>query len=172
MSLPFRPRSRSSARLVVVGLLTAVGLCGSLPASLSAAGRSFAVVVSPDVPASDLTLEEVRRLFLLKKSFWKPGAPVTILLPGSGSSTRTFLLKTICRTDEPGLKRLILEKLYRAEIDLAPKVVGSGKETISFVASSRGVAGIVPVEDSAGADVKVLRINGKLPGESGYPLQD
>jgi len=167
----FRRPSRSN-RLLPVGLLTALGLCGSLSASLSAAGRSFAVVVSPDVPATNLTMEEVRRVFLLKKNFWKPGLPATILLPESGSPTRSFLLKTICRTDEPGLKRLILEKLYRAEIDLAPKVVGSGKETVSFVLSSRGVVGIVPAEDSTGASVKVLRIDGKLPGEAGYPLQD
>lgn len=168
----FRRLSLFRPRLLPAGLLTAIVLGGSVPVALPAAERSFVVVVSPDVPVSGLTVEEVRRIFLLQRNFWKPGEPATILLPEGGSSTRSFLMQKICRTDDQGLKRLILEKLYRAEIDLAPKVVRSAKETVSFVASSRGVIGLVPMEDSGGGVVKVLRIDGKLPGEEGYPLQE
>jgi hypothetical protein len=152
---------------VLVALLAALQVTR---AALPAGPQAYAIVASPGVPVSALSLEEVRRIFLMRKRFWKPGDVVTILLPPAKSQTRAFMLSRIYQLDEPGLRRMILEKIYRAEIDLAPKVVGSDSETVDFVAGSRGLVGLVPAEAAAGSPARVLRVDGKLPGDEGYPL--
>jgi hypothetical protein len=139
---------------------------------MPAGPKAYAVVASPGAPVSAVSLDEVRRIFLMKKRFWRPGEVVTILLPPDRSQTRAFMLSRIYQTDEAGLRRMILEKMYRAEIDLAPKVVGSDSETVDFVAGSRGLVGLVPAEAAAGSSARVLRVDGKLPGDEGYPLVD
>ena len=90
-----------------------------------------------DVPVSELTLEELRRVFLFKRLFWKPGKPVRLILPATGQPARTFLLDQVCQRSEGDLRRLILESMYRGETDQAPKVASSEAETLTAVASLR-----------------------------------
>jgi hypothetical protein len=165
-----RRRSAVAPRALLIALLAVVASVGSAAGASVAA--DFAVVVSPDVELTSCSSAELRHLFGLERQFWKAGRPVVVLLPEAGSHTHAFLLRRVYRTDEDGLKRLMLEKLYRGEIDLAPKVVGSDREALSFVASSRGLIALVPASLVDGADVRVLRIDGKLPGASGYPLTE
>jgi len=135
-------------------------------------GGSLAVVASPDVTVDNLQLAELRRLFTLDRRFWKPGQSATMLYPPGGTPARATLLRLLCRTDEPGLRRMILEKMYRGEIDLAPKVAQSDAEALAFVASGRGLLALVPAALAEHASVKVLLVNGLRPGAPGYPLSD
>lgn len=130
----------------------------------------FVVVVNRDAPVSDLSFLEVRRLFKMERRFWKTGKRVDILLPGSRTRARNFLLEKICGMDESEYKQLILLKLYQGEIDLAPKTIGSDREILLYVSEVDVLAGLVPAEVAKDAPVKVLRVDGKLPGEGGYPL--
>ncbi|MFN2399474.1 MAG: hypothetical protein ABR543_12670 [Gemmatimonadaceae bacterium] len=152
---------------IPLGSTTAVPAAHVLPAAVS-----FAIVASPTVPVSELTMGDLRNVFFFRKKFWGGGKRVVLLLPAPGLQARDFLLADIYRLNSAGLQRLILEKLFQGEIDLAPRVVRSDQDALSFVASARGMLAIVPT-DAIPADrsgFKVLRINGKLPGESGYPL--
>jgi hypothetical protein len=133
-------------------------------------GGSYAVVVGPDVPIAELSMEELRRVFLFKRLFWKPGKPVRLILPATGQPARAFLLDQVCQRSEGDLRRLILESMYRGETDQAPKVAASEAETLTAVASLAGAIALVPSESSLPTGVKALRIDGKLAGEPGYPL--
>ena len=142
------------------------------PASSHAAAVPLAVVASDDVPAENLTSVELRQLFLLDRRFWKPGQPATVLFPPSGSLARDYLLRRVCRADERELRRMFLEKMYRGELDLAPKVVDSDAQAVAFVASGHGLLALVPAGLAARAAVKVLRIDGLRPGDKGYRLTE
>jgi hypothetical protein len=155
-----------------MGLVAALAVSLAPGAGHAAVPREYVVVASPSVPIDDVSVKMLRRLFALERQFWKPGMPAIPLLPPSGAASRTFLLGHVLETDEPGLKRMILEKLYRAEIDLAPKVTATDEETVSFVASGRGLFALVPTRVAKGREVKVLRVEGKLPGAIDYPLRD
>ena len=177
MSFLSRPHSRSDwvrhrlcALAAIVTAFAAEHLV--LSSAPAAPGTKFAVIVSPDVELPACSLTELRRLFGLERQFWNAGHPVVVLLPAAGSGTHTFLLRRVYRTDAGGLKRLMLEKLYRGEIDLAPKSVSSDREAVSFVASSKGLIAVVPAGLAAGPGVRTLRIEGKLPGDPGYPLTE
>ena len=75
---------------------------------------NLAVIVSEDVPR-DISLDELRRVFILKRAFWKPGELIRVVLPGTGLPARAFLLDRVCRKTEGELRRLVLESTYRAE---------------------------------------------------------
>lgn len=47
--------------------------------------EDFAVVVHAKNPITDLSAEDLRRLFRAEKQFWSQSTPVDLLLPRSGS---------------------------------------------------------------------------------------
>ncbi|MGI9077408.1 MAG: hypothetical protein ACR2G6_08770 [Gemmatimonadaceae bacterium] len=133
---------------------------------------SFAVVANASVPVSEMTIDDLRNVFLFRKKFWSGGKRVVLLLPASGLDARSFILADIYRLNDAGLKRLILERLFQGEIDAAPRAVDSYQDALSFLAATRGMLSIVRADavPPGQTAVKVIRINGKLPGEAGYPL--
>ena len=133
-------------------------------------GAEFVVIASSGVPVDDLTLDELRRVFLFKRGVWRPGQPVNVMLPDSGLPARAFLLRHVYRMSEQDLRRFILERIFQAEIDFAPKVVGSDAEAVAFVKAGRSLITLVSSGAPRLSQVKVLRIDGKLPRQAGYPL--
>lgn len=133
---------------------------------------AYAVVTNASVPAIALTLDDLRSVFFFRRKFWSGGNRVTLLLPSSGLDARRVVLEEIYRLSDAGLKRLILEKLFQGEIDGAPRVVDSYQQALAYVAAARGTVTIVRADaiPASQQGVKVLRIDGKLPGEGGYPL--
>jgi hypothetical protein len=137
-----------------------------------AEAHEYAIVVSPDVDVTTLTVPEIRRIFMLERRFWKSGRPIVTLMPSNGTAPRTYLLGKICGTDDARYRQMLLERMYRGEIDLAPKVVDSDVDMVSFVAASHGLIAIVPASVADTARVRVLAVAGKPPGVAGYPLKD
>lgn len=169
-----RPHSRSRGRTLGVAILAGTMLVvgWGAAASSGAASHEYAVIASPDVEVATLTKPELRRIFMLDRRFWKSGHPiVTLMLPG-GTQARTYLLGNVCGLDEAGFRQMLLEKMYRGELDLAPKVVESGEDAVSFVAASHGLIAMVPASLAASGRVRVLAVGGKVPGTAGYPLKD
>jgi hypothetical protein len=166
------PRLRSSALALagVAAVWLAIGLSAAA-APIQYSGE-FAAIASRGVPVDDLTLDELRRVFLFKRGVWRPGQPVNVMLPDSGLPARAFLLRHVYRMSDHDLRRFILERIFQAEIDFAPKVVGSDSEAVAFVKAGRSIITIVSASAPRLSDVKVLRIDGKLPRQAGYPLVD
>ncbi len=67
------------------------------------------------------------------------------------------------------LKRFWLTKIYRGELTSFPKTLSSNESVQRFVGRVPNAIGFV---DASYSDetVKVLRIDGKLPGAEGYAL--
>ena len=131
----------------------------------------YAVVASRNVTVTDVTLDDLRNLLSLNRRYWTAGQRVVLVLPGEGLPARRFLLTAVYQTSEAQIKRLFLEHMYQGDIDAPPKTVDSYREILDFVAASRGVIAIVPADQVGTSAVTVLRVNGKLPGEPRYPLQ-
>lgn len=94
---------------------------------------------------------------------------MTILLSENGMEPGSFLLSHVYQvSDKASLRRLILEKLYQGQIDLAPKIVATDELAIRFVAAGRGLLAVVRADRLDGDGVRVLSLDGKLPGSPGY----
>ena len=164
--------SRSSAAGIAVALMAGLVSGLSAPGAAGVRGMAYVVIASPDVPVADLSLAECRRICLLERTIWKPGLQITLLLPEASQPARSFMLRHIYHRDDIELRRMFLEKLFQGRIDYAPKVAHSDREAVSLVASAHGLLTLVPA-DTPGLDhVRVLSIDGKLPGQPNYPLSD
>jgi hypothetical protein len=141
-----------------------------LASGAGAATEAYVVVANDDVPVQDLSLDEVRRVFLLQRAFWKPGKPVRVVLPATGQPGRAFLLEKVCRRSESDLRRRIMEAVYSGETDQAPRMAGSDLEALNLVAASTGAVALVTAESSLPDGTRLLRVGGKLPSDPGYEL--
>src|SRR2546423_13676606 len=129
-----------------------------------------AVVVHPDTPVSNLTLAEVRKVFLGERQYWSANVPVVLLIRAPVARERNVVLKTIYQMSDAQFKQYWIAKIFRAESASAPKVVYSNDMANELVSAIPGaIAFIDSREVRPGA--KIVRVDGKLPGEPGYPLR-
>ncbi len=130
----------------------------------------IAVVVNPDTPVSELSLEDLRKIFLGDHQYWTAKIPVTLLIRAPGSRERDNALKLIYQMDEVQFKRYWIAKIFRAESATAPKIVYSNDMANELTAALPGAIAFMDARDVR-PGVKVIRIGGHLPGEPDYPLK-
>lgn len=151
--------------------LAAVSVAFATPAvAQDAKAGDVAVVVRPDVPVDNLSFAEVRELLLGDRQFWNAGLRVYLLMRAPVARERDVILKTVYRMSEAEFRRYWIERVFRAEAQSGPKIVYSNDTATELVAS---IPGAVAFVDAAQVPkgLKVLRIDGRLPGEKGYPLR-
>ncbi len=132
-------------------------------------GGDVAVIVRPEVPVEDLSLGEVRKLLMGDRQFWGPGMRVTLLMRAPETREREVILKIVYRMSEADFRRYWMEKVFRAEVQSGPKIVYSTEAATELVGAIPGAVAFVDAAQIP-RGLKVLRIDGRLPGEKGYPL--
>jgi len=133
------------------------------------ATADVAFVVHPDNPETDVSSEELVRMLRQERQRWKEGGKIYLVFQASGSPVREVVLRRVFRMDDLELKQFWLRKLYSGEIASFPHVVSSDAAVKRIVHLAPRALGFVDgsTVDSA---VKVLRVDGKLPGQPGYFL--
>jgi ABC-type phosphate transport system substrate-binding protein len=149
---------------VLLGVICAVALAQKAP------DVDIAVVVHPDTPITNLSVAEVRKVFLGDRQYWSTNVPVVLLIRAPVARERNVVLKTIYQMSDAQFKQYWIAKIFRAESASAPKVVYSNDMANELVSAIPGaIAFIDSREVRPGA--KIVRVDGKLPGEPGYPLR-
>jgi ABC-type phosphate transport system substrate-binding protein len=131
---------------------------------------SLAIVVHKDSAVENLSLQELRKIFLAEQQFWPDRSRIILLVRAPKSEERDFVLNTIYQMDEQQFRKYWIAKMFRAEVPRGPKIVFSTDMTRELVVAIPGSISFVDA-DEATDDVRVLRIDGKLPDEDGYPLK-
>ncbi len=139
-------------------------------ARAQAKARPLAIVVNTADPVSNLSFAELRRIFLGEQQFWPDHSKVTLLVRAPTAYERSMVLDRIYRMDEDRFRQYWIGKMFRAEVAAGPKIVYSSEMALTLVSAIRGSITFVPLS-AVTPEVKVLRIDGKLPSEAGYPLQ-
>lgn len=153
-------------------LLAVVG-AGLAPAGAPAQATqssAVAIVTNSLTRTDDLTFLELRKIFLGDKQFWNDNSRIILLVRAPVARERDVVLNKIYRMGEAQFQQYWIAKIFRAEVSSKPKIVYSTDVTRELVTALPGSIGFMPA-DRVGRGMKVLRINGKLPGERGYPLQ-
>jgi hypothetical protein len=140
-----------------------------LPSTL-AATADIAVVVRPDAPVDDLTLSQTRKLLLGEQQFWNSNLRVTLLLRAPAAREREVVLKVIYRMSEAEFRQYWISRMFRAESTSGPKVVYSNEMATELVNVLPGSVAFVDASQVP-KGLKILKIDGKLPGQAGYPLK-
>jgi hypothetical protein len=152
-------------------LFLAAAILGSAKAgSAPLAEGDIAIVVRTDVPVDNLSFAELRRLMLGDRQFWASNLKVTLLVRAPGAREREVVLKTIYQMSEAQFRQYWIAKVFRAEAAAGPRIVYSN-ETAAELASA--IPGAVAFVDATQVPkgLKVVKINGAMPGEKGYPLR-
>jgi ABC-type phosphate transport system substrate-binding protein len=133
-------------------------------------GADIAVVVNPDTPVNDLSLSEVRRVLLGERQYWNSKLAVVLLIRAPVARERDVVLRVIYQMTEDQFKQYWIAKIFRAEAASPPKIVYSNDMQYELVAAIPGAIAFVDAHNVR-PGVKVLRIDGHLPGDRDYPLR-
>ena len=134
------------------------------------APTAVAIVVHPSNGVVNLTFRELRRIFMLETQAWPGGRRITVVLREKGQRERAEALRLICGMSELEYERHVLFQTFRGTVDRAPRSIRSADTMLRFVFNAPGAIGYVDAAELDGS-TKVLRIDGSLPGDAGYPLQ-
>jgi hypothetical protein len=137
---------------------------------VSGAGGDIAVVVRPETPVDNLTFNEMRKLLLGDRQFWTSNLRVTLLIRAPAAREREVVLKTIYRMSEAQFRQYWISKVFRAEASSGPKIVYSNEMATELVSSLPGSVAFVDATQVP-KGLKILKIDGTLPGDAAYPLK-
>jgi ABC-type phosphate transport system substrate-binding protein len=149
-------------------MVSAFAALGVLPAT--AAAGDVAIVVRPDTPVDSLTLGDLRRVFLGDRQFWSSNLRVTLLVRAPGAHERDVVLSQVYQMSEAQYRQYWIAKVFRAEASSAPKVVYSNEMAVELASTMPGALAFVDAS-MVPKSLKVVKINGVLPGDSKYPLK-
>lgn len=163
---------RRTAILVAI-LAAAAALLQWTPQARVEASRpkqeSLAVIVNLANPTDTMPFTELRAVFLGERSHWPNGRRITLVMMEPGPE-REAVLHQICRMSDADFRRHFLQGLFTGEVLVSPKTLATPVGVRKFVFNVPGAIGYVRPED-VDESVKVLRIDGHLPGDPEYPLR-
>lgn len=158
--------------IIGVILATAV-LVAPLPPSRVQAAHSkegLAIIVNRENPVENLSMAELRTVFLGERSHWPNGRRITLVMMEPGQPERDAVVRDVCRLSESDLRRRYLQGLLTGEVLVSPKTLASPVGVRKFVFNVPGAIGYLRSEDIDNS-VKVVRIDGHLPSDADYPLK-
>jgi ABC-type phosphate transport system substrate-binding protein len=143
-------------RLLVVVSVAAVPYC------LHA--KQLAVVTDTANTTTNLTATDLVKMFNAHTRNWPDGKPIIVVVRDPSSSDMQMVLRKVFNMT-PGQAREFIEA-HKGMVMIAD----SDDAVVHFVSATRGAIGVVDLY-SLTKDVRVLKIDGKLPVEQGYLLK-
>jgi len=145
-------------------------LAGSARAQSSAEGHgAIAVVVNTMNPLSDLALPELRKMLTGERRFWKGNVQVRLVLRAPGSPEHDRVIALLLHMDNASFSELWRAKVFRGEAADEPPKVASGNLAAEYVGRTSGGITFMAAR-SVPPGLKILSVDGKLPGQPGYAL--
>lgn len=145
-------------------------VCLGLTRAAFGMAGDVAVIVHPSVTETDLSLDQIRKLLLGERQFWSGTNRVTLLIRAPVSRERDVVLKTIYQMNEAQFRQYWIGKVFRQEAASGPKLVFSNDMATQLVKSIPGSITFVEATQVP-EGVKVLKVEGHLPGEKDYRLR-
>jgi ABC-type phosphate transport system substrate-binding protein len=156
-----------------VAALFAIWMVAASPAE--AAGDPIVVIVNKSNPVDNLSMEELKKLFLSDRSRWDTGKAVAPVILPPGTPERTSFLKMVCGMSDAEMNKYFMQAAFTGKSATPPKQVSSSAALKAFVAESPGAIGFVKGMDFHGdgsdGGVKAVKVDGTSAGDSGYKLK-
>ena len=153
-------------RVAVWAVVSLIGMAG-FPSAM-AQTSVVAVVVSERNPVTNISTPELRRLFAGEKRAWAGGLPVRLFVRAPGAYERVVLLKLLDMS-ESEYKRYWTAQVFRGEAVAEPVALFSNGMQKEALATFPGAVALVNFQDVK-PGMKVVKVDGRLPGEAAYPL--
>jgi ABC-type phosphate transport system substrate-binding protein len=150
-----------------MSLLICLASLACLRVAAAQAG-DVAVVVNDRNPVTKMSKTELRKIFAGEERSWSAGVPIRIFVRAPGTHERAALLKLLDMT-EGEYKQYWIAQVFRGEAQTEPIALPSNGMQREAVVAYPGAVALVELQDVK-AGMKVLRVEGRMPGEAGYAL--
>lgn len=148
-------------------LLLTLAVCSLVPMA-KAQSEDVAVVVSAANPITNLSRADLRKTFTGARRSWPGGQAIKLVTRGPGCPERLVLLKLV-EMSEGEYKQYWIAQIFRGEADAEPLTVPSAGMQKEALKVFPGAISLVSLRDVK-PGMKVIKIDGLLPGAAGYPL--
>ncbi len=138
-------------------------------ANVVALARDLALVSNKANSVTDVSMPDLVKICKGQTNHWPKGKPVTLFTRNPASPEMKLALEKIYALSKDEVNDVIATANHGRANHPAIIVVDSDQELVESVASTPGAVGLVDVYSITGA-ITVLRVDGKLPLEAGYPL--
>ena len=164
-----RSRQRDTVRKCTLAALVLALLAIPGPAR-SQESFTVAIVVHPEAQVDNVSFDDLRRIFMAQQQFWRDNSRITLLVRAPIAAERKLILDRIYRMSEDQFRQFWIGKMFRADVASGPKIVYSSEMARDLVSAIPGAITFLPL-DAVTPNVKVLRIDGRLPTDAGYVLR-
>ena len=130
----------------------------------------IAIVVHSETQVEDLSLADLRRIFLADQQFWADRTRIILLVRAPQSDEQEFVLNRIYQMSEDESRKYWIAKMFRAEVPRKPQIVFSSETALDLVVAIPGSISFIRANEVTD-QVKVVRIEGALPSDPAYPLK-
>jgi len=154
-------------KLIVVWVAISLAVLAGFSSAVAQTG-AVAVVVSEKNPVTNVSTPELRKLFAGEKHFWTGGLPVKLFVRAPEAHERVALLKLLGMS-ESEYKHYWTAQVFRGEAQAEPVALFSNGMQKEALVVYPGAVALVSFQDVK-PGMKVVRVDGHLPGEPGYPL--
>jgi ABC-type phosphate transport system substrate-binding protein len=131
---------------------------------------SIAVVVDPQNSAADLKLSQLRKFLLGEQTTWPNHQAVVLVLRQPGTPEQDAILRSVLQMSATEFRQHWTSKVFRGEAATEPLTVPSSGLASDYVANHPGSITFVKGTDLR-KDLKVLKVEGTLPGDPRYPIR-
>jgi ABC-type phosphate transport system substrate-binding protein len=87
-------------------------LIGPQPQGWAGDGGPIVVIVNQANPVPNLTVADLRKIFLSDRSRWETGKSVAPVIPPAGSPERSLFLKIVCRMSDAEFSKYFVQAAF------------------------------------------------------------
>jgi ABC-type phosphate transport system substrate-binding protein len=154
-------------------MLAAVAALWTLP--VQAGGDPIVVIVNNANPIDNLTMGDLKKIFLSDRSHWDTGKSVAPVMVTAGAPERTAFLKMVCGMDDADFSKYFMQAAFSGKSVTPPKEVGNAAAVKAVVAGSPGAIGFVKAGefhgDGSDGGVKSVKVDGVAAIDPGYKIR-
>ena len=135
-----------------------------------AAADDVAVIVNRGNPITSLSMIQLRKIVLAQEAKWPSGGRIIVWMAPPGHPERSRTLKVVCGMTETDYTLHFMHASFNGDGGDPPKAAPSGSQLRQSIAGAVNAVGFIKasqVDDS----VKVIAIDGALPGQAAYKLR-
>lgn len=133
-----------------------------------ALAEPIVVIVNRENPKTNLTAEELKSIYLGKRTEWPDGARTVPVDQAPSAPARAAFLRAVLGMSDAEYAEHWVDQQVRGA-GSAPKAAASPASAVKYVAKVRGAVAFVPASQVT-KEVKVVYVNGKWPTDPGYPM--